>query len=258
MKKLTNIWIACLFVLCCGGLTSCDEKDYKLFDSSHSGIYFLEDSVSYSFGVTRLEITSKEMQLPVRIMGAPSEENRTFKIELVPEKTTAEAGVHYQVPTEMTVLADSVNAVLSFTVLRSNLGDDKNWQVAFRLLESDAFVPVAGMQTVCIASFNNIVEPPQWKIWNGSVSWPDYYLGIWDPVKWVKFMEYFRAMEESVPATYKGMVEMYGQDLENVSYGWPSEYNYAVQKYILTPLYDFFEANPELLASGKNDIPKPY
>ena len=31
------------------GLTSCNEQDYKLFDSSRTGIYFTEDSaVSYT------------------------------------------------------------------------------------------------------------------------------------------------------------------------------------------------------------------
>ena len=62
-------------------------------------------------------------------------------------------------------------------------------------------------------------------------------------------------MEQSAPATYKGMVEMYGPDLEKVQYGWMDEYNYAATKYILIPMYDFFEANPELLESGRNDIP---
>ena len=102
------------------------------------------------------------------------------------------------------------------------------------------------------------MEPPQWKDWQGNLTWPNHKLGVWDPVKWVKFMEYFRAMEQSAPATYKGMVEMYGPDLEKVQYGWMDEYNYAATKYILIPMYDFFEANPELLESGRNDIPKPY
>ena len=135
---------------------------------------------------------------------------------------------------------------------------ERYWQVAFRLLSTDDFEPEAEVATVSIASFNNIVEPPQWKDWSGKVVWPNYKLGVWDPVKWVKFMEYFRAMEQTAPATYKGMVDMYGPNLENVQYGWMDEYNYAATKYILTPMYDFFAANPELLQSGKNDIPKPY
>ena len=100
------------------------------------------------------------------------------------------------------------------------------------LLEWYDFEPEAEVGTVSIASFNNIVEPPQWKDWSGKVVWPNYKLGVWDPVKWVKFMEYFRAMEQTAPATYKGMVDMYGPNLENVQYGWMDEYNYAATKYL--------------------------
>lgn len=258
MRKIIYIFIGYLFALFCIGLVSCDEQDYKLFDSSRTGIYFTEDSVVYSFGVTALEVISHEMKLPVKIMGAPVKEDRSFKVEVVAEKTTAEAGVHYTLPTELVIKADSVNGVLPVTVLRENLESDKYWQVAFRLVSTDDFEPEAEVESVSIASFNNIVEPPQWKDYWGDLTWPDYKLGVWDPVKWVKFMEYFRAMEQTAPATYKGMVDMYGPNLENVQYEWMSEYDYTVTKYILTPLYDFFEVNPDLLESGKNDIPKPY
>lgn len=258
MRNITYIFTGCLFVLFGMGLISCNEQDYKLFDSSRTGIYFTEDSVVYSFGVTKLEVTSYEMKLPVKIMGAPVKEVRSFKVEAVAAKTTAEAGVHYTLPTELIIEPDSVNGVLPVTVLREHLGSDGYWQVAFRLLSTDDFEPEAEVGTVSIASFNNIVEPPQWKDWSGKVVWPNYKLGVWDPVKWVKLMEYFRAMEQTAPATYKGMVDMYGPNLENVQYGWMDEYNYAATKYILIPMYDFFAANPELLQSGKNDIPKPY
>ena len=70
MRNITYIFTGCLFVLFGMGLISCNEQDYKLFDSSRTGIYFTEDSVVYSFGVTKLEVTSYEMKLPVKIMGA--------------------------------------------------------------------------------------------------------------------------------------------------------------------------------------------
>ena len=83
MRKITYIFIGGLFVLFCVGLISCSEQGYKLFDSSRTGIYFTEDSVVHSFGVMKLEVTSYEMKLPVKIMGAPAKENRSFKVEVV-------------------------------------------------------------------------------------------------------------------------------------------------------------------------------
>ena len=71
--------------------------------------------------------------------------------------------------------------LLPVTVLREHLGSDGYWQVAFRLLATDDFEPETEVGTVSIASFNNVVEPPQWKDWSGKVTWPDYKLGVWDP-----------------------------------------------------------------------------
>lgn len=83
MRNITYIFTGCLFVIFGMGLISCNEQDYKLFDSSRTGIYFTEDSVVYSFGVTKLEVTSYEMKLPMKIMGAPVKEVRSFKVEVV-------------------------------------------------------------------------------------------------------------------------------------------------------------------------------
>ena len=131
MRKITYIITSCLFVLFGTGLTSCNEQDYKLFDSSRTGIYFTEDSVVYSFGVTKLEVTSHEMELPVKIMGAPVKEERSFKVEVVADKTTAKAGEHYMIPTELIIKADSVNGVLPVTILREDLGSDTLWHTLF-------------------------------------------------------------------------------------------------------------------------------
>ena len=65
MRKITYIIISCLFVSFGTGLTSCNEQDYKLFDSSRTGIYFTEDSVVYSLGVTNLVWNSHYMAITV-------------------------------------------------------------------------------------------------------------------------------------------------------------------------------------------------
>lgn len=52
-------------------------------------------------------------------------------------------------------------------------------------------------------------------------------------------MEYFRAMEESHPATYKAIVTAYGPNLEKVQNGWLWEFDVSVKKYILIPMYAF-------------------
>lgn len=251
MKKIKY---ALIYGLIFCGIISCGKTDYSTYDPAYAGIYFAEDSMVYSFGVTVLEVTSHVMDLPVCVMGVPTAEKRTFKVEVIADKTNAKPDVHYVLPTELVIEADSVNGVLPLNILRDSLGDDAYWQVAFRLVASDDFVPETNVGDVIVASFNNVVEPPGWKDWQGKPAWPDYKLGVWNPNTWIKFMEYFRAMEQTVPSTYQGMVDLYGPNLENVQYGWMDEYNYAATKYILTPLYDYFTAHPEYGVT----IPKPY
>ena len=50
------------------------------------------------------------------------------------------------------------------------------------------------------------------------------------------------------------MVEAYGENLEHIPYGWPSDFSYTVIKYIMNPMYEYFQAHPEL---GITDFPKP-
>lgn len=130
-----------LFIGLC--IASCHETDYPTFDDSVIDIYFTQDSVNYSFGVTPLSTTEHVVELPVRIIGASVKEvARNFKIEVVDKRTNAESPLHYTVPEQLTLEKDSVNAVVPVTLKRSALGDTE-WTVAFRLLPNDYFNPTA-------------------------------------------------------------------------------------------------------------------
>ena len=75
-----------LFIGLC--IASCHETDYPTFDDSVIDIYFTQDSVNYSFGVTPLSTTEHVVELPVRIIGASVKEvARNFKIEVVDKRT---------------------------------------------------------------------------------------------------------------------------------------------------------------------------
>ena len=71
-----------LFIGLC--IASCHETDYPTFDDSVIDIYFTQDSVNYSFGVTPSSTTEHVVELPVRIIGASVKEvARNFKIWLL-------------------------------------------------------------------------------------------------------------------------------------------------------------------------------
>ena len=83
-----------LIALAITTLTACSETEYPTFDTSISDIYFLKDSSHYSFGLNPPSVSEKTINLPVRIIGEKSENPREFSIEIIKDKTTAEANNH--------------------------------------------------------------------------------------------------------------------------------------------------------------------
>lgn len=231
---------------------SCSQ-DYKLFDKDFMGVYFLKDSIYYSFGVTPIEKKSYDLKVPVRLMGEIASVDRHFSVSVISDKTTAQKGVHYNIQDEMIIPADSINGFIYVTILRDNLKED-DFKLFLKLEDKDKLTPVYEKYKETLIHFNNRVEPPTWKDYWGDPAWPDYELGPWHPLKYIKFIELFRGLEEIVPETYKSMIDRFGPDLENVDFGWPYDYNFTMTKYVLIPLYQYFmEEHPELGVT----IPRP-
>lgn len=225
---------------------SCKEGSLAEYDPEFAGIYFQNDSLRYSFGVTPFEIDRHNLEIPVKIMGAPVSYDRSFTVTIDPSKSTAEPNVHYQIEKEFVIPADSVNGVIDLVILREPLGDDE-FKLSFSLDDAGDFKPVNEKFKNLVVYFNNRVDPPDWKDFWGEFSWPDYKLGAWDPLTYIKFIELFREMKHIVPDTYQSMVNEFGEDMKNVEFGWAWDYDKSLTKYVLIPLYQYFmEENPEL------------
>lgn len=252
MKKYFSIkFVIPVIGICLVALSSCKKNGNELFDNNYTGIYFQADSNYYSFGVTPLEVGSYDFEVPVRIMGRVSDQDRTFKVEVIADKTNAESPSHYSL-TSLLVKADSVNGYVNVKITRNTLGKN-NYKLTLKLVENEEFAPTNDNLKETRIYFNNNVDQPSWKDWQGKITWPSQ-LGKWNPVTYVKFIELFRNLENVVPATYAEMVKQFGPDLKNVTYGWAYDFDYTLKKYVLTPLYDYLVAHPELGAT----IPKPY
>lgn len=248
---------ALLLLLSVRFLSSCSETDYPTFDANAIDIYFMADSVNYSFGIVPPEQTEYTVSLPVQIIGAPARQDRKFRVDIVPEETNAQAEVHYRLlEKEMTLTKDSVKGLVPVTLLRQNLGETE-WKLTLQLKANEHFNPTPQKEqkissTVRVA-FNNIVSKPNWKDFNGTLAWPRQ-LGPWDPTVYVVFMDYFHRLEQEVPATYKKITDKYGENLDRNFQGWDYSYDYTFTKYILIPMYQYFQDHPEL---GVTTFPNP-
>lgn len=241
-------------------LAGCNDENYLIFDNSFSGLYFTEDSIHYSFGILPIEQRSHIQEIPVQIMGEPCDHDRLFTVEVLPsqEHRQPREGEQYRInPGHLVIPADSIAGYIPLELLRDGLeGDDESgytrYELRLRLVANENFTPtLTDADQKVVVTFDNAIEKPSWyseAVWQSRC-------GEWHPLKLIKLMEYFHTtLKESVPSTYNKMVDDIGENWEKVQYGWPTDYNYTVRKYILTPAYEYFLNHPEL---GITDFPNP-
>lgn len=248
---------------------SCLDTDYLVFDAGFSGIYFTKDTLNYSFGVMPLNIHEKEYRFQVRIMGAPSDVDRTFACEVIADSTMAEEGVQYRMGTPV-IPAGSVEGYIPVTLLRDGLEGNytdgyTRYKLGLRLLADGTFEPTLGESAqLRVLRFDNAVEQPEWLDYKGDKVWSISSFGEWHPLKLIKMVEYFHTIEDFIPETYEKMVDLYGENLEHVEYGDFQAYRTVMRKYVFAPMYEYF-SNPvnrdEILAAYPDfpfDFPNPY
>ena len=256
MKKLLFI----LIIL--GGLASCSETDYMTFDSANNGVYFTRDTLLYSFSVTPMEVRTYTYKVPFRIMGATSKEARTIAYSIDAERTTAVRGVQYNIG-EAILMPDSINGYIPVEILRDGLEGNytdgyTRYTLELVLEANEHFRPTLdSLSQRRTLAFDNAIDQPNWLSAHGDKVWQQDILGVWHPLKFIKMVEYYHALADILPETYKKMVAAYGENLEHVPYGDPYVYRTIFQKYIYKPMYDFFvdPANHDVILAEYPDFP---
>ncbi len=275
IKSLVAVVIALMAV-------SCEETEYMKFDTSHNGTYFTKDSMTYSFGVTPIDVKSHIVQIPVEIMGTVSHtDSREVAFELVRysdltnDTVAAVENKHFRI-SKAVVLPDSIRGYIEVEIFRdalegSNAEGFKHYRLGLNLVKNDNFQPtLTKAQNFLILTFDNAVERPEWYNAKGEKIFPEYLYGKWHPYKLILIVDFFHKMEDIVPETYKKMVAEYGENLEHVEIGDPYRYSTVFRKYVLKPVHDFLNdpANHDMIlaefpdfpfdSNGKSDFPDPY
>lgn len=249
MKNIIKCAVSLLALPVVFFFTACDDEDYLKFDLAHSGIYFTKDTLNYSFGVTPVEVKEYTYHIPVKVMGGLSDHKRTVAYEIDPDSTTAVNGVHYTVG-DVFIEPDSIEGYIPVTVYRDNLEGTYStgytrYKLCLRLVENEYFTPTLdSLHQVRVFRFDNSIDQPEWYDVYGNKVWQKKYLGVWHPLKFIKYVEYFHSVKDILPETYKKMVELYGENLEHIPFGDPYQYRTIFVKYIYAPMYEYFN-NPD-------------
>lgn len=168
-------------------LNSCDENEAVSYDNVER-IYFTEEEINFSFGDKGFSIQDTIIEFPVRVMGKPSSNVRTFQVEINEEETTAVSGLQFETfPEEFEVPADSINAFVPIKLLRSGIDptDTNSLTISLEIIDGGDFVKGVKESLSGKLTFNNFLEEPSW--WEGFGM--SFFFGDFQSEKYQKYIE---------------------------------------------------------------------
>ncbi|MCR8669015.1 DUF4843 domain-containing protein [Aestuariibaculum sp. M13] len=190
MKKYIYISIlACSTLL---SLVACAKDELQEFDTLVSNVYFewakegrenytqTLDSLDFSFVQFDQSVTDTIINVPVKILGYTSKMDRTVNIKILSDKTTAEEGVNFTMPTSVVLPADSVRAYIPVTLFRDASLREEIKSVSFKLLPNQYF----GTDIYTTEEYHNVDRPlsfTEFEItFSDILTKPSYWVSIYD------------------------------------------------------------------------------
>ena len=201
-----------------------------------SKIYFDQKNkadtiIHYSFGPNPIEVEKYEVKIPLRVLGDKSEQARSYKVSILKDKSTAEAGKHFTPLQDVyNFRAGEYTDTLRIEILRNELSADNNKPVTLSLsLEGTSDLPVAfEQQNHYTISFDNyLTEPSPWIYL--TIIFGDYHR-----LKYIKLLE---AYDHDENKFWEGYTTNFSEWILNVK-----------------SVRDYFLAHPELNVPRFGDL----
>jgi hypothetical protein len=134
------------------------------------------DSISYNFIYAGLDAQSYPMQITLIIMGNIAPHQRTARLEVTADKTTAAAS-QYDIPSSVVIPAGKDRVVFPVTLRREGLGT-ATVRLRFGVVASDDFLPGVDEQHELLIKWNDMVDKPN--NWDDEL---DDFFGAYSDVK---------------------------------------------------------------------------
>lgn len=147
--------------------------------------YYKQDNYTFSFGMAADDVVKDTANIVVEFLGSATDKDRTYKVRIGADSSTAIEGVHFEPISETQVFrAGRHKDTLKIVVLRSQLSSSfvtpENRRIALDLVPSEDFNlgMKDGLRTYLY--INNYLSKPIW--WEDSLREP--YLKFYHPKKW--------------------------------------------------------------------------
>ena len=180
-------WIIYILLLSALGLASCGENQDFLYQSQDNIYFNFEDTASskivFSFAYTP-EKVADTINIPIKISGIISHEDRFFKLAVVDSATTAEPDLHYKAFNDSYVIpADSGTITVPIIIYNKDPElADSTFSLAFTLVPTTDFeVNIVDLIYSKISFSNRLEQPGWWIYWMSS-------LGMYSRVKHQLFL----------------------------------------------------------------------
>lgn len=191
---------------------------FKYYSLDFNKKMILNNKTTYSFGMKDESVVIDTAKIVVEFLGAASNVDRTYKVKVAPDSTTAKEGVHYELISKtQTFKAGAYSDTLKVVVLKGSLSksfkNPEDMRLALELEPSDDFDlgMKEGLKTYL--HINNYLSEPVW--WNTSLRYN--YIGFYHPKKWkilISFNAQF-ANAETCPFDVNNSGRQYFQGLAN-------------------------------------------
>lgn len=239
MKKWKNILSLCITL---AAFTACSEEDYKVYDTTQTDniffSYFNEKNqadsiISYNFG---FDIANEHIvEIPVTLMGMPSEKDRAIGLKAVSDSTEMAEGTHYIIDRAL-LRAGRIDDTIRVKLLRPD--DEKFRTEALRLyleIEPTSDLSITGQKTFTIMGSDiRVSSRPAW--WYDYEKLPEY--------SFENAQLFFKYFYDLAPKANKDVfdeiINRYGDYFINAKQlqGPFSMYWNFIAKYVLIPLYN--------------------
>ena len=194
---IKNIFKYFLLLIFAMQFVSCDENEKQLFDSNFSGIYFYTrpafdaegnpgDSIDLNFQYLEDAIKNLEQQVYVTMAGDAKDYDRTFKLVVDAEETTALEGVHYQKLEDTYTFGKGLfYTSIPVPILRAEDLKENSYDLVLNLTSTEDFELGLGERlSFKIKVSDNLLEAP--KFWTRLIG---FRAGLYHPIKCKKFIE---------------------------------------------------------------------
>ncbi|SMC58458.1 DUF4843 domain-containing protein [Pedobacter nyackensis] len=208
--KNRNILMLMSFMFATMVLSSCNQEidhlykeksriQFKYYTLDFNKKMIFKDKSTFSFGMIDEKIIKDTARIVVEFLGKASDKDRTYKIRVAADSTTAVVGVHYEPISTKQIfragrLKDTLKIVVDRTKLSTSFTNPEDRRIALDMVPSEDFDlgMKGGLRTYLY--INNYLSEPIW--WKYPLRLP--YIGFYHPKKWkilISFNEKFSNSE---------------------------------------------------------------